>query len=373
MTLTVLVTGASGLVGSEVVARLSGAGHTVFALMHANSEVVRNNGRRLKTLDWREAAPRGSVVRVNGDITKPRLGLSDHQYDALRTVDRVVHVAAVTTFGLPADTYERINIAGTEQVLEFASRTTSSPIPLVHVSTAYVCGERIGVVGEDELDAGQRFGTAYERSKFVAEQSVHRAAGNGLPVVVVRPSIVVGTERNGVIRDFKNIYVVLKAFTEGRVRSVAGNYDATLDLVPVDYVAELISQAVVRFEDAVGRTFHAVGAQEHNLLDFSNVLAEYPSFHVPRFVSPASFSTARMPLGERAYYERVVALYESYFRRSVTFDATAAKVFMPRRPTVRGLPFLRRLLNHGLRTGYLGAPQQSIDSVLGLLDAREAR
>lgn len=348
--MTVLVTGASGLVGSEVVARLLAAGQDVVALVHRVEQLLGNNGRPLR-------APQGRLRLVKGDVTQPGLGV------ALAEFDRIVHCAALTDFGHPQRLYQRVNVDGTQHVLELARERST---PLVHVSTAYVCGERSGVIAESELDVGQRLGNHYEESKLRAETLVRKAGADGLPVAVVRPSIVVGAARTGVVRDFKNIYVVLKLTTQARVRSVPGHFDATLDLAPVDHVADVVTQATLRFAEAEGRTFHAVGGGLR-LRDFSDVLAEFPSFQVPRFVSPAAFDRDRLPAIERAYYDKVIVLYESYFRRRISFDRSQADRFMPAKPPATGRPFLRRLLEHALRAGYLGAPLPGVDQVLAEL------
>ncbi|KUN76091.1 hypothetical protein AQJ66_35115 [Streptomyces bungoensis] len=341
--MTVLVTGASGFVGAEVTARLTAAGHTVLTLLHRNGDLVRNNGRKLTP------GP-GALTRITGDITRPGLGLSEDDRRLVRTADRIVHCAAVTDFGLPAERYESINVAGTRHVLSLALLDRT---PLVHVSTAYVCGERDGTAREDDLDVGQRPGNGYEKSKLAAETLVRKAAADGLPVTVVRPSIVTGAHRTGRVRDHKTIYPVLRVLTRGLVRTVPGRYDAVLDLVPVDRVADLVTAAAGRFEDAEGHTLHAVG-HELTLRDVSDVLAEYPSFQVPRFVPPSAFRATALPDRERPYYDRVISLYDTYFRRRVHFDATRAAAFgHPPAPT-GARPYLRRLLDHCLTTGYLG-------------------
>ncbi|MFS4093818.1 SDR family oxidoreductase [Streptomyces sp. AF1A] len=341
--MTVLMTGAGGFVGAEVAARLTAAGHSVLALLHRTPDIVRNNGRQLSP------GP-GTLIRLHGDVTRPGLGLSDDDRRLAETADRIVHCAAVTDFGLPQERYERINVTGTRHVLGLAlARRT----PLVHLSTAYVCGERDGTAREDELDVGQRLANGYEQSKLTAETLVRKAASDGLPVTVVRPSIVTGAARTGRVRDFKTIYPVLRVLTRGLVRTVPGHYDAVLDLVPVDRVADLVTEAAGRFRDAEGRTLHAVG-HELTLRDFSDVLAEYPSLHVPRFVPPSAFSASALSDRERPYHERVVSLYDPYFRRRVHFDDAEAAAFA-RRPAPAGArPYLRRLLDHCLTTGYLG-------------------
>ncbi|MGW2748748.1 SDR family oxidoreductase [Streptomyces sp. NPDC001450] len=344
-TMTVLVTGASGFVGAEVTARLTAAGHTVLTLLHRNGDLVRNNGRKLTP------GP-GTLTRITGDITRPGLGLTDDDRRLAARADRIVHCAAVTDFGLPEERYESINVAGTRHVLDLA---LAHRIPLVHVSTAYVCGERDGIAREDELDIGQRPGNGYEKSKLTAETMVRKAAAEGLPVTVVRPSIVTGAARTGCVRDFKTIYPVLKILVRGLVRTVPGHYDAALDLVPVDHVADLVTEAATRFADAEGRTLHAVG-RVLTLRDFSDVLAEYPSFQVPRFVPPSAFSASALPERERPYYDRVISLYDTYFLRRIHFDATQAAAFTGRPAPAGGRPYLRRLLDHCLKVGYLGAP-----------------
>ncbi|MGX1971909.1 SDR family oxidoreductase [Streptomyces kronopolitis] len=347
--LRILVTGAAGLVGAEVTARLAAAGHRVTALVHRNPALVRNDGTPLET---------GAVTCLSGDVTKPRLGLPEAAYQELAAggLDRIVHCAAITDFGLPDEIYQAVNVDGTAHVIELAR---AGGIPLVHVGTAYVCGERDGSIAETELDEGQRLANAYEDSKFRAETLVHKAQGDGLRAAIVRPSIVVGDERTGVVRDYKNIYVVLKLTTEGRVRSLPGQYEARLDLVPVDYVADVITEVTHRFEEAAGRTFHAVGAPL-TLRDFSDVLAEYPPFQVPRFVPATSFDVARLPRRERSYHERVITLYESYFRRRMSFDDAHTASFTTRRAPGNAQDFLRVLIDHCLESGYLGRPPAEV-------------
>ena len=352
----VLVTGASGLLGAEVTARLVRSGHRVTALVHNESVIRRNDGRVLR-------APAGVLRTVAGDVTRPDLGLDDAELDG---VDRVVHCAAVTDFGRPAQLYREVNVDGTRHVLDLARRVGA---PLVHVGTAYVCGERDGVVTESELDVGQSMGNPYETSKLAAEQLVRRAGEDGAPVAVVRPSIVVGAARSGVVREFKNIYVVLRLTTQGRVRAVPGRPDATLDLVPVDYVADLVAGAARRFEQARGRVLHAVGGPLH-LGEISEVLAGYPSFEAPRYVAPESFDPTRLTAVEQSYHRSVISLYESYFRRRPRFTDDEATRFRDRPPPPRGRALLRRILDHALRAGYLGPALPGVEETLSALSRR---
>lgn len=370
----ILLTGITGGIGVEVAAELAAAGHTVIGLVHRNPKLLRNDGRPLPASEGLELARPGAVTTIRGDVTEPGLALdADTRRRLLRSVDMVVHSAAIVDFGRAPEVYRRINTSGTAHVLELTAEAPGSPLPLLHVSTAYVCGERHVEIGEDELAAGQHFANPYEHSKYHAELLVRdRIAAGGL-AAIVRPSIVTGASRTGIIRDFKTIYAVLKVLCDGRVRSIPARYGGLLDLVPVDYVTRSIVEVAERLDEAAGTTFHLVGAAPMSLRDLSDVLAEYPTFYVPRFVPPDSFARDAMPPSERLYYDRIVSLYESYFSRGAMFRPDHATEFLGRRPTSRGKSYLRRLFDYCTRVGFLGRPRPGVDEVLAGLHAERAR
>lgn len=356
MTGGLLVTGAGGLVGAEVVARLLAGGDEVTALVHSCPQIVVSSHQPVAD------SPQLRVVR--GDVCSPRLGIADAS-DVGANVRAIVHLAATTAFDDTEATYQRLNVEAVAHVIDLALEWD---VPLVHVSTAYVCGIRSGVVTEDELDVGQSFGNRYEQSKCRAEELVRRAsAERGLRACVVRPGIVTGRADSGAIRDFKNLYMVVKLIVEGKLRSLPGRYDATLSLAPVDHVADIIVAAARTAGDQIGRTFHAVGADVLSLRDVSDVLAEYPSFSVARFVPPSSFSAEDLPGIERDYYERIGALYTSYFDRRPLFDVSGATQLLGRPMPPTGMDYLRLLLDYCLESGYLGRPLPSVADVLASL------
>ncbi|MBF6212026.1 SDR family oxidoreductase [Nocardia puris] len=348
---TVLVTGATGLVGAEVVARLSAASRPVAAVLHSAADIVRNDGTLLE-----------AGMPVAGDIRRPGLGLSARdEADLAERVGLVVHCAATTAFDATEAVYDELNVRGARHAIDLALRWD---VPLVHVSTAYVCGMRGGTVTEDELEAGQTFGNGYERSKFRAEQLVREAGERGLQWAVVRPGIVTGATGGGEIRDYKNLYTVVKLMVEGKLRTLPGRYDATLSLAPVDHVADVIAAAALDFDSAHGRTLHALGRDTLSLRDVSDVLAEYPSFEVATFVPESSFAEDDLEPVEREYYRRIGSLYTTYFRRRLDFETTRAEILLGRPSPATGKDYLRLLLDHCLESGYLGVPLPSIEAIL---------
>jgi nucleoside-diphosphate-sugar epimerase len=249
-------------------------------------------------------------------------------------------------------------VQGTEQIIAFA--TQPKPRPLVYISTAYVCGFTRGRIAEDDFAPPRKFGNAYEASKFRAESSVRAAGRNGLPYVIVRPSIVVGAGNDGRIREFKNIYTALKLITKGKVTSIPGNPAATLDLVPWDYLCDVVEKVVASADQSFGKTFHVVGQQPLMLKDFSDVIAEYPSLKVPRFVPAESFVVDALPPVERRLYRQIVSLYEPYFIRQMEFRNENTLRLMNGGLPPRGRPFLRKLINYGEKVGFFGSSEVAL-------------
>ena len=120
----------------------------------------------------REAAAKLDGERVEvleGDISDRRLGLSDDQYERMcAEVSIAYHLAAIYNLAVPLEVAQRVNVDGTGNVLELCADCERLE-RLHYVSTAYVAGDRTGVVYEHELALGQGFKNHYESTKFQAE------------------------------------------------------------------------------------------------------------------------------------------------------------------------------------------------------------
>ncbi|MCA1661290.1 MAG: SDR family oxidoreductase [Novosphingobium sp.] len=337
----ILVTGAAGLIGGEVASRLAARGHRVSALVHRNPEVRGNDG----------AAPPLHEV-LHGDVTVPGLGIDpavagDH--------DLLIHCAATTRFGLSREAYRTTNEAGTANVVAAAQ---AGGMALLHVSTAYVCGMRSGIVLEDDPIRPTGFANGYEASKAAGEALV---AASGLRWAIARPSVVVGESASGAIRTFDTIYAAFKLVAEGRVRHMAATADATIDFVPIDYVAAGIVSLAENMAAAAGGTFHLVSAQPVPVATFAAAIGSYPQFSAPALVSPAAFDPGALLARERRLHARVTGQYSSYFQRDPRFDDARFRALTGLVCPPTGRPFLRRLIDYCIEAGFLkgGADQAS--------------
>jgi long-chain acyl-CoA synthetase len=257
--MTVLLTGATGFLGMEVLARLIEDGDSEIVAVVRARDREHARGRIEQTLATLYEQPpntNGRLLALAGDLTAEDLGLTREERKLLRAnVSSVLHCAASVDFDLPLPEAHAINVTGTARVLDLAADLPSLE-RIVHVSTAYVAGRLQGVFDEDELDRGQGFRNSYERSKFNAERLV-AARTSELPIVVARPSIVVGDSRSGWTPAFNVIYWPLQAFARGLIRDAPVDPDGLLDVVGVDYVADALVQ-LLRGPVELGRAHHLV-------------------------------------------------------------------------------------------------------------------
>jgi nucleoside-diphosphate-sugar epimerase len=236
----VLVTGATGLLGVDVVRRWAtgGAARRLVVL-------VRDRAR------WQLAAHRagiahGAVIAVDGDVTAEGLGLSrDVRRWLAQDTTAVVHLAADTTFWRPLDESRRVNREGTAHLLAQAAdwpRVTR----LAFVSTAFVAGRRMGFVPESADGAATEaigWVNAHERSKAEAESLV-RAARNDW--VILRSSTVACDDQSGFVTQRNALHQALRLFHDGLAALIPGVADSVLDVVPTDYVSEAIARLALR-------------------------------------------------------------------------------------------------------------------------------
>lgn len=358
--LRILVTGASGLVGREMCGVLADRGHAVVALLHRSRTLERNDGAAISTRPFdgaSQGAPHGAsgggvVTVLDGDVTAERFGLAAPVADALAaSVDVIVHCAAVTAFNLPRSTYDRVNVGGTAHVLAFAAQAGRG-LRVLHVSTAYVCGDADGVVPEAPT-ATSRFNNGYEASKAAAEALVLAAHRRGLPVAIARPSIVAGHWESGAIGAFGSMYQLVRLVTEGRTGPLPAGPDASLNLVPIDHVVAALTDIAERMELADGRIFHLAAINPVPLTALEALAAEFPSLRTPRSIPPERFDKARLSPRQQVLHASVTAIYAAYLRPSPNFVTANLTALSGRCCPATDGDYVRRLVRYAVATGFL--------------------
>lgn len=334
MLLKILATGAAGLIGGELCASLAARGHSVTAMVRRTREVRGNDGRLVP------------VTRtVSGDVTRPLMGLEPSDHD----IDVVVHCAASMEFDAPAEALERNNVQGTSSAVDFARECSAR---FLHVGTAYVCGFNEGVILEGPVPAGTQFANGYEASKARAEGVV---AASGVPFAIARPSITLGESATGRIREFPSLCNVLRLMARGKVTTFPADPASTLDLVPIDHVAEGLVRIAERMEQAQGGYFHLTGCEPLPSTELAKAVGRIAHFPDPLCVTPRDYDPAILPQAEQRVAARMLGTFGSYFTRAPRFDDTKFRALTDLACPPTDTAWLGRLIAYGITSGYLPA------------------
>jgi thioester reductase-like protein len=264
MNKTIFLTGATGLVGRNLIPRILNQDKSTRLVLlirgDSNIEVQHRLQQLLGELSPHfDASELGERVRaVRGDITLDKLGMLASVYaDLVPRVTHIIHTAATVKFQSPLEHARKVNFDGTKNVIDFARRAhlAGRLRQVAHISTAYVSGNRSSTILESHLDRGQGFANSYERTKFEAELLVRRSMAE-LPITVFRPSIIVGDSKTGKTTAFNAMYVPIRLIHHGLVSILPGSWKAPVDVVPVDFVCDAICHILLNMNNPVGKTYH---------------------------------------------------------------------------------------------------------------------
>jgi nucleoside-diphosphate-sugar epimerase len=242
---TILVTGATGFLGGALAADLLATQDWSHVLLlvraedpsHAYQRAIRSLARFTSDIALLEKLKPEQVIA--GDFTQPEGFIGDARLSGIK---RVVHCAALTSFGANTRVFTT-NVDGT---LRFAHniRQVASIERFLHVSTAMICGDNPGrLVREDDYPRARvNHLVNYTESKAEAERML-RLTLPGFPLVVVRPSIIVGHTRLGCIPSGSIYWTFRMADALGMITC---EQDARMDVIPVDYAAEALRHLLLK-------------------------------------------------------------------------------------------------------------------------------
>ena len=219
----ILITGANGLLGSATAKRFVEAGFEVLALCRTGSDLS-----ALKDIA-------SKITIVEGDILDV---VSLEQ--ALAKVDWVVHSAAVVSYA-PKDKNRmyKTNVEGTANVVNVC--LMKGVKKLCHISSIAALGKpnvplKLSavdtVIDEDQKWEDSPINSHYAKTKYLSELEVWRGKAEGLPVVIVNPSVILGESdwTKSSTQLFKYAYDEHRFYSEGNM-----NYVDVKDVIEAIY------------------------------------------------------------------------------------------------------------------------------------------
>lgn len=251
------------------------------------------------------------VTLLSGDITLDCFGLQTSTFQSLFTeVNVVVNFAATTNFDERYDIALGINTIGAANVLNFAKKCSELRV-FLHVSTAYVCGEKEGLVLETPLKLNGTRGLDIETEKKIIHDklkqlhsdrasedditlamkdlgiqrarkygwpntySFTKAMGEMLlgklkentPLVIIRPTIITSTFKEpfpGWLEGVKNIDSFVIGYGKGKMTCFPGDPQTIVDLIPADMVVNAMVASMAAHADEPAQTIYHVGSSASN-------------------------------------------------------------------------------------------------------------
>ncbi|KAJ8767861.1 hypothetical protein K2173_020801 [Erythroxylum novogranatense] len=337
---TILVTGATGFLAKiflEKILRMQPKVKKIYLLLRAadaksasqrfQNEVIGKDLFRL--LKEKLGANLNSfmsekTVLVPGDISRDDdLGVEDSNLREVmwNELDVVVNLAATTNFDERYDVALGINTLGAKHVLCFAKKCVKLK-SFVHVSTAYVAGEKAGLILETPYQMGETLngvtGLDIEEEKRLVEEKLDQIQATGakgeeikeimrdmgidrakfygwpntyvftkamgemlvgqlkeeMPVVIIRPTIVTSTYKEpfpGWAEGARTIDAIAVGYGKGRLTCLLGDANTIIDAIPADMVVNSIIVAMTAHANQPSYEIYQVGSSVRNPLTYSSL------------------------------------------------------------------------------------------------------
>lgn len=285
-------------------------------------------GRQERALELLDALPESARERVSVWVGDPRsmdLGLSGEEFAVLaESVEVIHHCASITD---PAATEEEAagNVHAAAEILELADAAPRLK-RLVCWSSATVSGNREGFVKETELEDEMGFRNPVEESLYHMERMLRESAEE-LPIVILRPALMVGDSRTGELEDLNGLYLLIRfllsAPDDFRIPTPSRT-GVRISAVPVDYAVKA-GLHISSDEKSIGRTFHVVDPKPVTVQHALSLFAEATGRPAPREHDPLNLATALMRAPGLQRFRNTTRAFLDHLKTDVIYDDRNAR------------------------------------------------
>lgn len=230
---TVLLTGATGYLGSRILHELAQRGDT-----HIIATVRDNATERIEAIkkNYDASGALASIEFRIADLTQQE----PFRDIAPDTITHIVHTSADTRFTISAEIADTLNRDGSRKVFEFAQRIPDLQ-SMVYLSSVYSCGLSEGRIDEAVFTTTPPFANHYERSKFESEQLLATEFA-ALPWQILRIATVIADDDEGRAGQINVFHNTARLIFNGLISILPGTASTPLYFVPADLIARTCAQ-----------------------------------------------------------------------------------------------------------------------------------
>jgi len=260
----IFVTGATGMLGSHVLLRLAQESKSFRALKRESSSL--DLCKRIFSY-YNAEALFSKINWVEGDVND----ISSLE-EGMKDCDLLLHCAGIVSFfQSDVELLKKNNVEGTANVMNVALASGIKKAGYVSSIAALGRNSTNGVVDEDCYFKITKLDSNYSISKYFAEQEVWRASAEGLDVVIVNPSVILGPGgwTKGSSQIFEKIYNGLKFYSSGSTGyvDVVDVAEVLIQLLFSDIKNQrfVVSAINLKYRDCFDRIAIAFGKSKANI------------------------------------------------------------------------------------------------------------
>ena len=262
--LNILLTGANGFLGAHILAELLNTPINISKIFCIVRNKNKSNGkdRLLHIMHFYFNKKYDELIEkyvqiIEAELSIVNFGLDENIYKNLtQSIDTVIHCAANVKHYGKYSNFERINVIGTKNIIDFCKESNSH---LHYISTMTISGNYLleqknnsVIFDENSFYKMQNFdNNVYSKSKLIAESYILEGISNGLTATIYRIGDLTGRFSDGVFQDNiseNSIYLRLRSILEiGSIPNSIENND--LEFTPVDYAAKALKYIIYSNEN----------------------------------------------------------------------------------------------------------------------------
>ncbi|KAH9659974.1 Fatty acyl-CoA reductase 3 [Citrus sinensis] len=316
------------------------------------------------------------ITFVPGDISSEDLGLKDSNLkeELWNELDIMVNSAAITKFDERYDVAFGINTLGAIHLVNFAKKCVKLKV-IVHVSTAYVAGERTGLILENPLDGAS--GLDFDAEMKVIDQKLNELKTKGAPqkeitlvmknlgteraklhgwpntyvftktmgemlmqqskenlsLVIIRPTVVTGTYKEpfpGWVEDLKTINTLFAGSAQGNLRCLVGETKVIMDVIPVDMVVNaMIVAMVAHAKQPSDANIYHVGSSLRNPVTLVSILDHgFVYFTKKPWINKQGKPVKGLQVANTVFHNFFKGVYND-LRKKVKFVMRVVEIYKP--------------------------------------------